>query len=201
MAAEAATASTVTLRKPSRSLDIRAEDIYATLLLYARKIWPQKTIVSDGGVQDGVNLSSKAKAFGNVQLRGVKYGMTSHHRGKGYCYNFIEGRVPCKIQYLLGIQLSSDETKLVALVERFEGRNPADEVWKDGVKAVPWHDWSVDLGISLWDTRTEQLEAVAMEDLSGRFSWGDICLEIGLVRVVFSWDHTGQEPEPLDDDD
>ncbi|KAJ7746170.1 hypothetical protein DFH07DRAFT_963043 [Mycena maculata] len=182
-------------------MDIRAANIYATLLLYARKIWPQKTIVSDGGLQDGAILSSKAKAFGNVHLRGVKYGMADHHRGKGYCYGFIEGRVPCKIQYLLEIQLSSGETKLVALVERFEGPNPADEVWKDGVKAVPWHDWSVDLGISLWDTRTEQLEAVAMEDLSGRFSWGDICLEIGLVRVVFSLDHTGQEPEPLDDDD
>ncbi|KAJ7741809.1 hypothetical protein DFH07DRAFT_777994 [Mycena maculata] len=136
MAAEAATASTVTLPKQSRSLDLRAENINSAPLC-----------TQDMAPEDhyGVILSSKTKAFGNVQLRGVK------------------------IQYLLEIQLSSGETKLVALVERFEGPNPANEVWKDGVKAVPWHDWSVDLGISLWDTRTEQLEAVAMEDLSGRF--------------------------------
>ncbi|KAJ7882083.1 hypothetical protein B0H14DRAFT_2340137 [Mycena olivaceomarginata] len=109
----------IKLPRQSRSLDIRIEGIYAILLRYARAVWPEKTIVSDGGVQTGTVLSSKVKSFGNVHVRAIKYGMWNHHRGKGYCYGFVGRRVPCRIDYLLQLTLSTGETTLVALVRRF----------------------------------------------------------------------------------
>ncbi|KAJ7127496.1 hypothetical protein C8R46DRAFT_53144 [Mycena filopes] len=203
MAADAvkSTEDIVKLPQQSRSLDIRVEGLYPLLLLYARSLWPHAKIVSDGGHQEGPVLSSKVKIFGNVLVRGVKYGMHAHHRGKGYCYGFIEGRIPCKINYLAQITISTGETKKVALVRRFQAMDDADSaVTKQLVKNTPWYDWAADLGISVWHLGTGELEAVAMEDLSGRFAWGQIFLRDSLV-VVFSLDHTGQEPEPLDEDD
>lgn len=198
----------VKLPKQSRSLDIRTEGLYRVLLLYARSVWPNKKIVSDGGAQEGTILSSKVKAFGNVLVRGVKYGMFRHHRGKGYCYAFINGRIPCQIEYLVQISLSTGEESLVALVRRFEGPDEADEDWRTGEKALPWHDWCVlimsfslylswltslfratDLGTSIWIISQGNLEAVAMEDLSGRFAWGQLALSFDAVLVVFSLDH------------
>ncbi|KAJ7792963.1 hypothetical protein B0H13DRAFT_2393823 [Mycena leptocephala] len=60
--------------------------------------------------------------------------------------------------------------------------------------------FSVDLGVSLWEMRRDMLEAVSMEELSGRFAFGQIVL-VDALHVVFSLDHTGQEPEPLDEED
>ncbi|KAJ7020885.1 hypothetical protein C8F04DRAFT_1315733 [Mycena alexandri] len=188
-------ADTVKLPKQSPTLDIRTKGLYSTLLLFARSIWSDRKIVSDGGHQEGTVLSSKVKSFGNVLVRGVKYGMSGHHRGKGYCYGFIKGRIPCQINYLVQISLSTGETKEVALVSRF--RIPTDELAKDAIRELPW---GADLGVSLWNIGTNDMEAVAMEDLCGRFAWGQITLCDALV-VVFSLDHTGQEPDTLDDED
>lgn len=130
---------TVKLPHQSRTMDIRIEGLYSMLLLYARSVWPDKKIVSDGGFQHGTVLSSKVKCFGNVLVRGIKYGMSTHHRGKGYCYGFVDGRIPCEIDYLVQISLSSGETKLVALVKRFLAPTD-DELVKLAMRNVPWYD-------------------------------------------------------------
>ncbi|KAJ7820136.1 hypothetical protein B0H13DRAFT_382951, partial [Mycena leptocephala] len=201
MAAETSVGGLDTVKLPhqSRTMDIRIEGLYSMLLLYARSVWPDKKIVSDGGFQHGTVLSSKVKCFGNVLVRGIKYGMSTHHRGKGYCYGFVDGRIPCEIDYLVQISLSSGETKLVALVKRFLAPTD-DELVKLAMRNVPWYDSAVDLGVSLWEMRRDMLEAVSMEELSGRFAFGQIVL-VDALHVVFSLDHTGQEPEPLDEED
>ncbi|KAJ7453726.1 hypothetical protein FB451DRAFT_1050117, partial [Mycena latifolia] len=129
----------IKLPKQSRLLDMHTEGLYSLLLLYARSVWPQKMIISDGGLQTGTILASKVKSFGNVQVRGVKYGMQTHHRGKGYCYGFIEGRIPCRIDYLVEISLASGEIKQVAIVQRFAALD--EEIVQDAVKNLPWHHW------------------------------------------------------------
>ncbi|KAJ6605288.1 hypothetical protein DFH09DRAFT_1067566 [Mycena vulgaris] len=189
----------VKLPKQSRILDVRVQQLYSILLLYARSVWPDKTIVSDGGAQTGVILSSKVKPFGNVLVRGIKYGMATHHRRKSYCYGFIEGRIPCQINYLLKISLSSGEEKLVALVKRSEPLY--EDITREAVKSLPW---AADLKISVWNHGgMGSLKAVAMKGLSGRFARGEIILSepSQMLWVVFSLDHTGQEPEPFDDED
>jgi hypothetical protein len=47
---------------------------------------------------------------------------------------------------------------------------------------------AVDLGVSLWEMRRDMLEAVSMEELSGRFAFGQIVL-VDALHVVFSLDH------------
>lgn len=149
------------------------------------------------------------KTFGNVLVRGVKYGMFNHHRGKGYCYGFVHGRVPCQIQHLIEISLSSGETKSVALVRRFGALDEEEEALQEAARTLPWHDWfdiffhrgmllihffsRVELGISLWACGLERLEAVAIDELSGRFAWGEILITepqaAATLTVVFSLDH------------
>jgi hypothetical protein len=44
----------------------------------------------------------------NVEYDGIRYSAYTHTSGKGYCYGYIDGRYPIRIEHILHIELPGE---------------------------------------------------------------------------------------------
>lgn len=127
-------------------MNLRTSGLYEILILYLRRLWPDKLLITDGGAQQGlVFYSNAARSYATVSVRKLKYGSSLQHGGKPYSYGFIEGRVAARIDYLLRISIDQPDglpslIASVALVRRFKS---AENHVRNAPTEPAWYTWYV----------------------------------------------------------
>jgi hypothetical protein len=125
-------------------VNLRTTGLYEIIILYLRRLWPDKQIITDGGAQQGlIFYSTAAKSYATASVRNLKYGSSLQHGGKAYCYGFINGRVAAQIDHLLRISIDQPNGLVplittVALIRRFES---AEGHIRDAPTQPPWYTW------------------------------------------------------------
>jgi hypothetical protein len=92
------------LSKQSRVIDLEELDIYNTVLQFCIETWPDAGIFGPG-MADRHYLApvGMVQNYSYVEYDGVRYGAFEHTSGKGYCYGYVEGRYPVRIERVLHI--------------------------------------------------------------------------------------------------
>jgi hypothetical protein len=169
--------------------NLRLINIYILVLHALQYQYPQKQIVSDGGAsKKGTMFQSRhVRSYATANIRGIKYGPSTHHRGKKCCYAYIHGRAAAQIEYILSVSIPQESSPAIksniAIIRRFQ------EVQNKPL--MPWSLWCVnhynlankifltlfsreaDLGVNLWQHgKLGDLEAVQLDSISGQFVFG-----------------------------
>lgn len=111
------------------------------MLAHANDRFPGDNYVSDmGAVLDGIAFPSRhIRSYSTVNVRGIKYGASTHHRGKALSCAFIYSRIPVRINYILSIELANEDGQVeprqlnLALVSRLGSCSEPPQ--------TPWSDW------------------------------------------------------------
>lgn len=111
-------------------------EFYLPVLMFARELWPNETLVSDvGQLLDGIVLPTFINSFTTVTVKNIKYGASTDPRGRSLRYAFIDGRVPVRIEHILHLELDRPRLRSdVLIVRRFVpvlGEEPI----------MPWSLW------------------------------------------------------------
>ena len=134
----------VKLPKRCRKVNLRKLGLYQLTISYLRHLWPEKRLVTDGGSQDGLIVTSTdVESYATTSVRNTKYGSSLTHGGKAYCYGYVDGRVAAQINYLLHISIAQSQglpplKTNIALVRRF---NSAEAHIKAAAIPPPWDLW------------------------------------------------------------
>ena len=121
--------------------NLRSINIYILLLRALQHQYPQKQIVSDSGAsKKGTMFQSRhATAYATANIRGIKYGASTNHRGKQCCYAYIYGRAAARIEYILSISIPQENTPAIelnlAIIRRFQV--------VQNKPVMPWSLWCV----------------------------------------------------------
>ncbi|KAI0044811.1 hypothetical protein FA95DRAFT_1583620 [Auriscalpium vulgare] len=177
----------VELPRQSQEVQLRnfgiseGQPLYGLTLQLLRDLWaPHMNIVADVSMAaDATRYHGRARTFTNVIVGRRRFGVSTRSRGIAACYGYIDIRIPIRIDYLITTSQTAPDgticTANIAFIRRFARR--ADDMMRD----VDWAFWATDLGTEIWHAgELGELEAVAMERLSGQFE--------------------GQEPDVFDDD-
>ena len=82
----------VKLPKQCRKVNLRKLGLYQLTISYLRRLWPEKRLVTDGGSQDGLIVTSTdVESYATTSVRNTKYGSSLTHGGKAYCYGYVDG--------------------------------------------------------------------------------------------------------------
>ncbi|KAG1794490.1 hypothetical protein EV424DRAFT_1353856 [Suillus variegatus] len=133
----------------------------------------------------------------SVNMGAAKYGSSLHHRGKGFCYGYVNGRHAARVNYILSVTIPHQNPPVIvnlALIRRFQ--EPTFNI------EHPWSLSATDLGIATWKyNELGNLEACCLEDLTGQFAFAHIRIpHTGHFWVTFSLDTTTQEPDTNDNE-
>ena len=126
--------------------NLRSINIYVLVLHALQCQYPQKQIVSDSGASKiGTMFQSRhVRSYATANIRGIKYGASTHHRGKKCCYAYIHGRAAAQIEYILSVSVPQEDSPALELnlgiIRRFR------EV--QNAPVMPWSLWCVKLPIT-----------------------------------------------------
>jgi hypothetical protein len=124
------------LSKQSRIVDIQALGIYELVLDFCVRFWPNAGIFGPGITQQRYLAPyGMVRNHSYVEHDGIRYGAYEHTSGKGYCYGYINGRYPVRIDRILHIEFPGEPEMQVicALVRPFQP--PPVEPY------FPWDAW------------------------------------------------------------
>ena len=205
----------IRLSKQSRIIDLEEHGLYDLILNFCINKWPDAGIFGPG-MPDERYLPpvGLVRNHSYVEHDGIRYGSYHHSSGKGYCYGYIDGRYPVRIEHVLNIDFQGEpELQAVcALVRPFQAppREPN----------FPWDTWfvfhmyqliliiyahvlfcrSAHFGVSSWAYgRLGQIVAITADRFSGNFTLFDIPMSYGRYWVTVSLDNIS--PERDDDND
>lgn len=128
----------IRLSKQSSFIDLEKHGLYDLVLGFCINRWPDAGIFGPGMPEENyLPPVGLVRNHSFVEHNGVRYGSYHHSSGKGYCYGYIDGRYPVRIERILDIAFPGDpELQAVcALVRPF--RAPQTEA------NFPWNAWHV----------------------------------------------------------
>ncbi|KAG8697374.1 hypothetical protein FRC08_006569 [Ceratobasidium sp. 394] len=182
------------LSSQSRIIDLEKYEIYMLVLRFCITMWPDEGIFGPGMVrQRYLAPVGMVRNHSYVEYNGIRYGAWEHTSGKGYCYGFIDGRCPVRIDRVLHIMFPGAPHMqcVCALVRLF---SPAP---REG--HFPWDTWAGHLGASSWAYgELGELVAIPVHRFSGALALFDVPMSYGRYWVTIALDSVSPE---RDDDD
>lgn len=125
-----------TLSNQSREINLEDAGIYQLVLDYCMELWPDAGLFGHGMV-DQIHLPpvGVVRNFSYVERDGLRYGSYHHTSGKGYCYGYIDGRQPVRVERILRVDIPGDPNlrTILALVRLFQPPRVEPE--------FPWEAW------------------------------------------------------------
>jgi hypothetical protein len=104
-------------------IDLEGAGIYQLLLQYCVDMWPAEGIFGHG-MADRIHFPpvGAVRNFSYVEHNGLRYGSYHHTSGKGYCYGYIDGRQPVRVERILQIEIPGypELSTICAVVRRFQ---------------------------------------------------------------------------------
>jgi hypothetical protein len=97
--------------------------IYETILQFCLETWPAAGIFGPGIVRNHYLAPvGMVRTHSYVEYNGVRYGAYLHTSGKGYCYAYIDGRNPVRIEHVMFIEFpgAANMRVVCALVRPFQ---------------------------------------------------------------------------------
>jgi hypothetical protein len=126
------------LSTQSRAIDLEQLGIYNIILRFCIELWPTAGIFGPGMVLNHYLAPvGMVRNHSYVECSGIRYGAYQHTSGKGYCYAYIDGRHPVRIERILAIEFpgAANMRAVCALVRPFQV--PQTE------PHFPWDTWYV----------------------------------------------------------
>ncbi|KAG2749741.1 hypothetical protein P692DRAFT_201865260 [Suillus brevipes Sb2] len=189
----------IVLPNQFKIIALRPLNIYPIVLHFLRLQFPHLNLISDAGeALHGIPFESRgARSYATVNIGAAKYGSSLHHRGKGFCYGYVDGRHAARVDYILSVTIPHQNPPVIvnlALIRRFQ--EPALDI------EHPWSLSATDLGLATWKyNELGNLEACRLEDFTGQFAFARIRVpRAGHFWVTFSLDTTTQEPDSSDNE-
>ncbi|KAG8742780.1 hypothetical protein FRC12_015269 [Ceratobasidium sp. 428] len=184
------------LSKQSRSVDLGKLAIYELVLEFCVAEWPDAGVFGSGMVKNHYLAPvGMVRNHSYVEYNGICYGAFSHTSGRGYCYQYIDGRYPVRIEQILHIEIpgGANLRTVCALVRRFKA--PPIE------PHFPWDTWASHLGVSSWAyDGLEEVMAVQANCFSGALALFDVEMSYGRYWVTVALDSVSPERDDADDD-
>ncbi|KAG9079518.1 hypothetical protein FRC06_007685 [Ceratobasidium sp. 370] len=183
------------LSKQSRKVDLERIGIYELILDYCQQIWPEEGIFGNGQVRDlYLPPEGVATNYSFVEYDGIRYGAHTHTSGLRYCYAYIDGRYPVRIERVLLIDFPGYPRlrTICVLIRRF--CVPEHE------PRFPWDAWAGRLGVSSWAyNELAEIEAVPIGRFSGVFALFDVPMLYRHYWVTMALDSVSPEQDELDE--
>jgi hypothetical protein len=83
--------------------------------------------------------SRHARSYATANICGIKYGASTHHRGKKCCYAYIHGRAAAQIEYILSVSIPQENSPAIksniVVIRRFQ---PVQNK-----PVMPWSLWCI----------------------------------------------------------
>jgi hypothetical protein len=92
------------LSKQSRIIDLEAHGLYEVVLKFCIERWPDAGIFGPGmAARLYLPPVGMIRNHSYVEHDGIRYGAYEHASGRGYCYGYVDGRYPVRIDRVLRI--------------------------------------------------------------------------------------------------
>jgi hypothetical protein len=92
------------LSSQSRIINLEKHGLYQDVLQFCIRTWPNAGIFGPGMVETHYLAPvGMVRNHSYVEFDGIRYGAFEHTSGKGYCYGYIDGRYPVRIERILHI--------------------------------------------------------------------------------------------------
>ncbi|KAG8686951.1 hypothetical protein FRC08_012245 [Ceratobasidium sp. 394] len=160
-------------------------------------MWPHAGIFGPGMVQNHYLAPiGMVRNHSYVEYNGIRYGANEHTSGKGYCYGYIDGRQPVRIERVLYIEFPGEAAMncICALVRAFQP--PQVE------PIFPWDTWSGSLGVSSWAYgELGELIAIPVHRFSGALALFDVPMSYGRYWVTVVMDSVSPERDDIEDEE
>ncbi|CCO36144.1 hypothetical protein BN14_10269 [Rhizoctonia solani AG-1 IB] len=177
------------LSKQSRAVDLQALGLYQLVLDFCVGLWPEAGIFGPGVAQRRyLAPSGMVRNHSYVEHDGIRYGAYEHTGGKRYCYGYINGRYPVRIDRILHIAFPGEPEMqaICALVRPFQP--PLVE------PDFPWDAWAASLGASSWSYGLlDDLVAIPVSLFSGTLALFDVPMSYGRYWVAVALDSVSPE--------
>jgi hypothetical protein len=124
------------LSSQSRIINLETYGLYHDVLQFCIAMWPNAGIFSPGMVeQHYLAPVGMVRNHSYVEFDGIRYGAHEHTSGKGYCYGYIDGRYPVRIERVLHIKIPGEaELQCICIMVRpFQAPQVESE--------FPWDAW------------------------------------------------------------
>ncbi|KAG1741310.1 hypothetical protein EDB19DRAFT_1583903, partial [Suillus lakei] len=104
---------------------LRPLNIYPIVLHFLQLQFPHLNLILDAGeALHGIPFESHGvRSYATVNIGAAKYGSSLHHRGKGFCYGYVDGRHAAQVDYILSVTIPHQNPPLIvnlALIRRFQ---------------------------------------------------------------------------------
>ncbi|QRV80055.1 Transposase family tnp2 [Ceratobasidium sp. AG-Ba] len=175
----------------SRIIDLEKCGIYQLVLDFCIATWPDAGIFGPGMPrQRYLAPTGMVRNYSYVEYDGVRYGASTHTSGAGYCFGYIDGRFPVRIDRVLLIELQGEPhiRCICALVRRFcpppvEGQ-------------FPWDMWASNLGVSSWAyEQLGELTVIPVHRFSGALALFEVPMSYGRYWITVALDNISPERE------
>ncbi|KAG8729869.1 hypothetical protein FRC11_007854 [Ceratobasidium sp. 423] len=185
-----------TLSKQSRLIDLEDHNLYEIVLEFCVAKWPDAGIFGPGMPKTTYLAPvGMIQNHSSVEHHGIRYGAFEHTSGKGYCYGYIDGRYPVRIDRVLHIAFPGQpEMQVVcALVSPFQP--PQIE------PRFPWDAWAIHLGVSSWSYgELGDVVAIQVQRFSGTFALFDVSMSYARYWVTVALDSMRPEHDDEGED-
>lgn len=104
------------------SLHSLGDDAYQTYLQFAQTVRPSDNIIPAHRIaaDNQHKLATSARSFSTIIVNGLKYGRSTHHRGRKSCFAYFDGRRAAQIDEIYELELSSSAPIFCCVVRPFK---------------------------------------------------------------------------------
>ncbi|EUC54763.1 transposase family Tnp2 protein, partial [Rhizoctonia solani AG-3 Rhs1AP] len=183
------------LSKQSRIIDLEELDLYEIVLQFCISMWPDAGIFGPG-MPERTYLApvGMVRNHSYVEYDGIRYGAYEHSSGKGYCYGYVNGRQPVRIDRVLHVVIPGqpDIQCTCALVRPFQPPEPEPQ--------FPWDTWATHLGVSSWAYgELGDLIPIPIHHFSGTLALFDVPMSYARYWVTVAMDSVSPERDGEDE--
>ncbi|KAG8695515.1 hypothetical protein FRC08_007730 [Ceratobasidium sp. 394] len=183
------------LSNQSRMINLERVGLYDLVLWHCQEVWPDAGIFGNGQVLDlYLPPEGVVRNYSFVEYDGIRYGAHTHTSGKRYCYAYIDGRQPVRIERVLHIEFPGNPNMctICVLIRRFQVPEREPE--------FPWDAWAGRLGVSSWVYEgLGGLEAIPVRRFSGVFALFNVPMSYGHYWVTVALDSVSPEQDEFDE--
>lgn len=120
----------------SRKIDLKREGLYPLVFSFLRRLWQNEvTLITDTShraIEGSPFVGRSVLSYSHVVLAGLRYGTSTHHRGRNHKYAYVDGRDAVQINEILQISHTCPDGKVliasIAIVQPFMPSDQADQM-------------------------------------------------------------------------
>ncbi|KAH9855662.1 hypothetical protein C2E23DRAFT_724308 [Lenzites betulinus] len=119
-----------------RKIDLKREGLYPLVFSFLRRLWQDELLLitdsSDRDIEGSPFVGRSVFSYSHAVLAGMRYGTSTHHRGRNHQYAYMNGREAVQINHILQISHRCLDGKILvaslAIVQPFLPSNQADQM-------------------------------------------------------------------------